>query len=391
MSQIIQAVLGANYGDEGKGRTVDFLVSKASDRPLVVRHNSGAQAGHTVVLPDGKRHVFSHFGSGTLRGCTTLLGPKFVIHPHIFNLEYDELIKKGVQPTAFADARCAVTTPFDVLNNQQREQRRADDRHGSCGVGFGETIERYERDGERALSLLSQVTSSYDDVISVCATARERLLEPIRDDRFEELAHGYWASLQKFKHGVGVVLTEEFIKNEPHVIFEGAQGLLLHQDHANFPHVTRSRTGLEDVANLLGMADIHETIRAWYCTRTYMTRHGAGPMEDEVSRGFLEDIGYDVTDDTNVPNTYQGTLRYGRLNTLRLKHRISEDLLSSMHEKQFFDGEVGIALNHVDRAPSWLVGKIIDALSDDGEDHLLLGQGPSAENTESRFPEWLYA
>ena len=136
-------VVGANFGDEGKGLAVDTIVARDPDA-TVIRFNGGAQAGHTVVAEDGRRHVFSHFGAGTLRGAATFLSRFFVVQPSIFVREAVELAGIGVNPVVFVDPDAQVTTPFDVFINQWVEETRGGTRHGSVGVGFGETIERAE-------------------------------------------------------------------------------------------------------------------------------------------------------------------------------------------------------------------------------------------------------
>src|SRR5687767_2778700 len=131
----LSAVIGASYGDEGKGRTVDFLADALT---LVVRFNGGAQAGHTVVLPDGRRHVFHHFGSGTFKGAETFLSQHFIMNPIMYCRELKEL--PAVRVTA--DPRCRITTPWDMMLNQAVEAKRGNDRHGSCGLGINETVTR---------------------------------------------------------------------------------------------------------------------------------------------------------------------------------------------------------------------------------------------------------
>src|ERR1017187_3423727 len=123
------AVIGANYGDEGKGLLTDYLVNRenapgcGSDDTLVVRFNGGSQAGHTVVTPDGRRHVFSHFGSGSfssgdMKGAATLLSRFFIVNPMIFKRERCELELKGpVNLEINIDMRAPVTTPFEMLIN----------------------------------------------------------------------------------------------------------------------------------------------------------------------------------------------------------------------------------------------------------------------------------
>ena len=144
----VHIVIGANYGDEGKGLLVDYLSSAMTSmgtRPVVVRHNGGAQAGHTVVTaPEGERHVFKHVGSGALVGASTYLSSFFVCNPILFRKELEELMKLNVIPEVLVSHDSPVTTPYDVMINQLVEQHRGDNRHGSVGVGFGETIERAE-------------------------------------------------------------------------------------------------------------------------------------------------------------------------------------------------------------------------------------------------------
>ena len=135
----VTAVIGANFGDEGKGLMTDYFSDK---KTVVVRHNGGAQAGHTVVTPDGIRHVFSHFGSGTLAGAATFLGPRFIINPLLWKKELGILKKMGFDPKVFY-AGGLVTTPYDMLINEEIERSRGDGRHGSCGVGINETVTRH--------------------------------------------------------------------------------------------------------------------------------------------------------------------------------------------------------------------------------------------------------
>ena len=84
-----RAVIGSNFGDEGKGLVVDYLCKTGGE--VVVRFNGGAQAGHTVVTPEGLRHVFRHFGSGTLYGVPTFLSQFFIVNPIIFFHELQDL------------------------------------------------------------------------------------------------------------------------------------------------------------------------------------------------------------------------------------------------------------------------------------------------------------
>jgi adenylosuccinate synthase len=111
MTKKIQVCIGANYGDEGKGRTTAWLAAKSKQKVAVVRFNGGAQAGHTVKSGH-YRHVFSHFGSGSFDYVPTILTKDFVCSPYLFMKEHEQLICKGViRPDVYIDPRCPITTP----------------------------------------------------------------------------------------------------------------------------------------------------------------------------------------------------------------------------------------------------------------------------------------
>ena len=146
MQHKAEIVIGANFGDEGKGLVTDFLSAKYNGNVFVVRHNGGAQAGHTVVVPDGRRHVFKHFGSGTFAEAKTILSRFYVCNPILFFREKELLNKLGVNPVVYIDPRATISTPYDMMINQLAEDARGGNRHGSCGLGFGETVERNQWD-----------------------------------------------------------------------------------------------------------------------------------------------------------------------------------------------------------------------------------------------------
>lgn len=325
----ISVVIGTNYGDEGKGLTTDWLASQDPVRSLVVRFSGGANAGHTVELEDGTRHVFHHFGSGTLRGVPTLLTRDFVVNPILFWQELDQIasINKTLDPIVIVDERCKITTPYDVFLNQLIERKRNDSRHGSTGVGLNETIDRSEEvdftigdlnaaNTTFVLNMrLKQVKEYFYNKLKELGFENEDLsILKTADERFKE-------DIIDFMQYVGVHTDTLFMELADHIIFEGSQGLMLDQNSDDFPHVTRANTGL---TNLKNYGDILNTdINIYYITRSYLTRHGAGsmPTEDEL----LSEL---YTDQTNVHNEFQGTLRYGHLDFERIKSVVEKDLLN---------------------------------------------------------------
>lgn len=327
------SVVGAAYGDEGKGLATDALASwllHQGRKPVVVRANSGAQAGHTVTTPDGKRHVFHHIGSGSFLGVPTHLSRFMALHPTAFIRELEVLAEKAPAVAITASPDAPVTTPWDMLINQIVETHRAGGRHGSCGLGFGETLERTEK----------------GPVLLARDLGRAHLPDVLRRIREE------WVPLRLARLGVGVVpepfasvlanpgVEAAFLRDvgaflanvelvddrtaltrADAVIFEGAQGLALDQDFGAFPHVTRSNTGLRNPVALCAEAGIGR-VEVLYMTRSYATRHGAGPFPREAVA--LE--GVRVVDATNVPNPWQGTLRVSPVDAGALRAAITWDL-----------------------------------------------------------------
>ena len=323
-----QAVIGLAFGDEGKGAMVHHLVSQSPSLPLVIRSNGGPQAGHTVIH-DGIRHVFHHFGSGSLQGAPTCLSHYFLCNPILFLKELDELRHKGVSPKVFVDPTCLVTTPYDMLLNEAIEWSRGDARHGSCGVGIQETIIRSEEHdplyAHHALFVNDlNVFHKYSpplremvtDIRDIYGPQRLAELDITMPDHLREI----WDSPQTLSHfvddcvrfisNVTVVNDREITRNYDAVIYEGAQGRLLSQDvHAYYPYLTPSHTGIRNMLTLMTDAERHN-LEVTYVTRAYTTRHGAGPLPHELLKAPYDGI----VDATNGYNTWQESLRFSYLN-----------------------------------------------------------------------------
>lgn len=326
-----RVIIGANYGDEGKGLMTDYFASQDPEGSLVVRFNGGAQAGHTVVCPDGRRHIFSHFGSGSFHKCPSFLSKFFIVNPMLFAKELRILKELALTPVVYTDPEAIVSTPFDIFINQEAEIRRGGKRHGSCGIGINETVTRCLRKPE----YLTRVK----DLFFPERLEKQLLLlqknwfpQRIKELGIEQDSESVQAFLSKkdaiiehYLDDLAVFLSEAVVTKKcpqkKQIIFEGAQGLMLDEErHDQFPHVTRSRTGLTNVLALLEQFEI-ESLDITYMSRTYLTRHGAGPLKDEDSFRF--------PDATNVPNQFQGTLRFARLNMDDLKYSIEKDLMQA--------------------------------------------------------------
>lgn len=325
--RIAKAVIGSHFGDEGKGRTVDYLASLDPAHSLVIRSNGGAQATHTVEAA-GRRHVFAQVGSGALAGVPTLLCREVVSNPMVLAKELERL--RGVDPVLHADPAGPVTTPFDMLLNQALESRRAGSRHGSCGIGFNETLVRDLagfplrvgdlRREDRVKAILAAIRADYlprrllDLELELPAFFRDLLAGPGIEEAFLEAVRIYCSAVR-------VESEVDVIRRFPCAIFEASQGLLLDAEHPWFPHVTHSRTGLPNVVRLCAAAGI-EALEAFYCSRWYMTRHGAGPFPSEVAGPPSAQ----VVDRTNLANPWQGRIRFGTLDLDLLRQSLASDL-----------------------------------------------------------------
>lgn len=307
-------VIGLGYGDEGKGRTVDFLCSQQPDA-TVVRFSGGQQCGHTVMAGDTK-HIFSNFGSGTFRGCPTYFTEHTTIYPTTLNKELKILRAKGVEPELYIHPLANLTTPFDVLANRSCDENLS---HGSCGLGVGKTMHR-------------QISSPYK------LYAMDLLHPHTCVDKMEKIAAWYGISYAENQEYVdlfiaAIIQVKWNIQDYSYLfgkelIFEGSQGVLLDMDHGVFPHVTYANTTSKnaiEVCKWLGLTrcDIYGV------TRTYHTRHGAGPFKHEP-------VSVDLKDETNVYNEYQGKFKIGHLDVSLLHHAIEVDKIYSNQLNRMF-------------------------------------------------------
>lgn len=349
-----RAVVGSNFGDEGKGLVVDYLCA-TQGADFVVRFNGGCQAGHTVVTPDGRRHVFGHFGAGSFLGVPTYLSRFFVCNPIAFFEERARLKAVKLEPKVYAHPDCLVTTFADILINRRLEDKRGPARHGSCGMGVNETVIRseveelritmrdlWERDGRWLEARLDEICSKW---------AVFRSGEPVEEPRMTEAFIGGCSAFADTIEPMDILKVKD-------PVFEGAQGLLLDQDNKKFfPHVTRSNTGLKNVRTLCAEACI-SGITAYYVSRTYLTRHGAGPFPGEDPKMRFQD-------DTNLDHPYQGPLRFAPLDDDAMRFRCADDAK---------DAEMKLVYTHLDQLDPWGSRRFPDQAAD------LFFAGPTRED-----------
>lgn len=294
-------VIGLGFGDEGKGITTDYLAAKHPDA-LVIRFSGGHQAGHTVQIGD-TRHVFSNFGSGTLRGNATYISQFCTVDPEGMMKEFQLLSAKGVENIdIFIDAKTPVTTPYEKWHNHKEHDVLG---HGTCGVGVGQTWQR-EQDHYHL---------NFGDLFNTQILNIK--LENIRKHYYKfkpEPLNEFLFAVEAMKQVA--MLIYGIPQGVEKFIFEGSQGLMLDQDLGFFPNVTRSNTGSKNILQMVG------GFEPYLITRCYETRHGNGDMTGIV---FPDGTLLEPANETNVYNEYQGQFRKRMLNVDTLKYAMIGD------------------------------------------------------------------
>lgn len=323
-------VIGANFGDEGKGLVTDYLCSVSQKPTTVVRFNGGAQAGHTVVDPKAGRFVFHHIGAGSFVGASTYLHTTFIVDPVAWLREWRQwtAAKRTIRGIAVSP-HAFLSVPYDWMLNHTAEKIRVQ-RHGSCGLGIHETMVRCEeQDTLTCASDLNLDVADFRERVKGLRGYALRRLENMRvSDKMyvqvgrliqdNSLLEEYVDAAIKLRHCLSV--SPDTLAKD-HLVFEGAQGLGLDQRHEFFPYVTHSNTGLTNVVQWKQTAV--DELDVYYVMRPYATRHGPGPFPTERS-----DLRY--YDNTNCKNEYQGELRFGTFDVELVSKNILRDLKEAL-------------------------------------------------------------
>jgi len=311
------AVVDLGYGDAGKGTVVDALCA-SEQVTAVIRFNGGAQAAHNVVTPAGRHHTFAQFGSGTFHGVPTHLSRFVVVDPLALAAEALALGNPFHLLTIDGDALLA--TPWHRAANQARERRRGGARHGSCGMGIGQTMEYAlsNADAPRVADVLSPARLRAR--LAAVRDALGPLDAPPLDDVVDAfLAFGRVVSIVDSSHG-------DRLLARGRCVFEGAQGVLLDEWLGWHPYTTWSTTTFANVAALCPSVERLGVVRA------YTTRHGAGPLVTEAP--------LDLPEAHNGVGQWQGAFRVGHFDAVA--HRYAAEVAG---------GVDGLAITHLDAPP----------------------------------------
>lgn len=337
----VKIVIGANYGDEGKGMASCYFSSKSNGKCLNVLYNGGSQRGHTVELNNGFRHVFHHLGSGTVVGADSYFGKDFIVNPIIFREELENL--KCSNTKIFVNPKCMVSTLYDMIINQVVELSRSSIKHGSCGYGIWETQRRY----------MSEYSLQYEELIQMSDKDLFEYLKSIANDYFyrqmkyygiDNISDGYKQAVSsdtsiihyindlKYMQMSSCIADFDEISNSySTIVFEAGQGLALSEKNIDaYPYTTPSDTGSSIPLHMI--KDLNTDTEVCYVSRSYFTRHGAGPFPTECSK---TDINPSIKDFTNIDNNFQNSIRYGTFCKKEFLDRILFDKLNGNNEIKY--------------------------------------------------------
>lgn len=331
MSKKAIITVGMAFGDEGKGSCVDYLADEYK-ADLVVRYNGGHQAAHNVVLENGESHTFSQFGSASFSGIPTYLGPNTIVELNALIKESQHLEQLGVSdPLSLItiDPYALVTTPFHRILNHIKELGRKE-KHGSCGLGIGETRSYWLNYGTEAL-FVKDFHANRQERLAKLELLRQRTLLDAQQHSNSNETNSLLLMLADFDVGkwddsikyVPRLATIESFSSAKTIVFEGAQGVLLDEYFGFHPYTTWSNTTTKHALDLCSRLEITD-IETIGIVRSYFTRHGNGPMPTETKNVLARGVEH------NNWGPWQGYFRFGYFDRPLFKYALSVQKVDSI-------------------------------------------------------------
>jgi adenylosuccinate synthase len=275
-------VVGAQWGDEGKGKIVDLLAEHCD---LVCRYNGGPNAGHTIVA-DGETYKLKHIPSGILQGKECVIGAGCVVDPQVLIEELDDLESRGVSTELVRlSGNAHLVMPWHRLIDSAGERRLGELQIGTTKRGIGPTYaDKAYRLGIRVQDLLDR--KILRQKIGVALAEKNVWLERVYGEEPVEL-EGLVERHEAYAERLGPMiadtslLVDQGLRHGRHVLLDGAHGTLLDLDHGTYPFVTSSPTvaGGAAVGTGIGPTRIDAVIGV---AKAYVTRVGAGPFPSEI-------------------------------------------------------------------------------------------------------------
>ena len=330
--QNVNVVLGAFYGDEGKGKIIDYL---SSNSKYAVRFSGGNNAGHSIEV-DGKKFAFHLLPSGILnKNIKAILSNGVVIDPKVLLEEIDNLKKNGYKvDNLYISEKAHVIMPYHIMMDSLLEDARGDNKIGTTKRGIGPAYcDKYERCGIRMEDFIS---NNFKDLLKINIKNKNIIFKaygyPELD--FDSVYNEYKEYAKKLKKYVTDTTTmlHTAIKNNENILCEGAQATLLDIDFGSYPFVTSSNPTIGGVLTGTGIGAkyINEVIGV---IKAYSSRVGEGPYvteENNETGDMIRELGHEYGTTTKRPR------RCGWLDILALNYAVMVNGLTS------------IAMNHLD-------------------------------------------
>jgi len=340
-------VIGAQWGDEGKGKVTDFLAEKAD---MVVRYMGGNNAGHTVVVDDHeyKMHLIP---SGILypdKMC--IIGSGVVIDPAVLLRELDSLEKRGISAANLRiSQRAHVIFPYHQKLDQMEEERKGNNKIGTTCRGIGPAYtDKSARVGIRVIDLLDR--EEFSALLKANINSKNQIITEVYEGaslHYGEILDnfsGYAEALRKYVCDTSI-LVNDAVQQRKNIVFEGAQGTLLDLDHGTYPFVTSSHptAGAACLGAGIGPTRIDRVIGV---AKAYTTRVGEGPFPTELNDdtgAFIRKQGGEYGTTTGRPRRcgwFDGVVgRYAvRINGLDYLAITKLDVLSGMERLRICAG-----------------------------------------------------
>ena len=321
-------VIGAQWGDEGKGKIIDILTEKAD---LVVRFQGGHNAGHTLVI-DGEKTVLHLIPSGIFNDAKCLIGNGVVLHLPTIIKEIEYLESKGidVQSKLMISSQCPLILPSHIAIDEAREKSLGKNAIGTTGRGIGPVYE--DKVARRAVHVMDLFEEDlFRSKLTSLTTYHNFLLEKLYESEGTDLEGTYKDWMNHFNKIKNLIVdSSEAVNNlksqGSNILFEGAQGSMLDIDQGTYPFVTSSNTlsGAASLGSGSGPLDIDGVLGI---TKAYATRVGSGPFPTEIEDDYgkhMAKVGVEFGATTGRPR------RCGWLDLVALRKAVNINSISHL-------------------------------------------------------------
>ena len=321
-------VIGAQWGDEGKGKIIDILTEKAD---LVVRFQGGHNAGHTLVI-DGEKTVLHLIPSGIFNDAKCLIGNGVVLHLPTIIKEIEYLESKGidVQSKLMISSQCPLIMPSHIAIDEAREKSLGKNAIGTTGRGIGPVYE--DKVARRAVHVMDLFEEDlFRSKLTSLTTYHNFLLEKLYESEGTDLEGTYKDWMNHFNKIKNLIVDSSEIVNNlksqgSNILFEGAQGSMLDIDQGTYPFVTSSNTlsGAASLGSGSGPLDIDGVLGI---TKAYATRVGSGPFPTEIEDDYgkhMAKVGVEFGATTGRPR------RCGWLDLVALRKAVNINSISHL-------------------------------------------------------------